>query len=60
MTKLEIQAIKLLPEDYCVDGLIMMTHKGYVFAFAPIGRPIQFDPKSKQWTPILFRKLKRA
>jgi len=32
MTKLEIKAIKALPEEYCVDGLLIASMNGYVAA----------------------------
>ncbi len=60
MTKLEIQAIKLLPDDYCVDGFNYCTYSGYVVAFAPTLPPIKFDPDSQQWTPILFQQIQPA
>jgi len=42
MTKLEIEAIKALPEECCVDGLCCCTMNGYVVAMAPNLPPVIF------------------
>lgn len=48
MTKLEIQAIKALPDEYVVDNLCVMEFKGAVYAIETDLPLIRY--KDGQWT----------
>jgi len=52
MTKLQLRAIKLLPDEYIADDLTIIEHDRYVIAFSPYFQPIKFDPLTNQWSKI--------
>jgi hypothetical protein len=50
MTKLEIQSIQTLPEEFVRDGTVVATCGKYIVAINPIWPPMIYE--NGQWRPM--------
>ena len=49
MTKLELEAIRALPESMIVDGVVLCEFNGKVVLAERNSIPLMYDPATKEW-----------
>lgn len=51
MTKLEIQAVRDMPQQYVKDGIVVeQMNKGYVLVISQMLPILRYDPITRQFT----------